>query len=168
MQAGVINRSLIGSHRAQQLVDHGALVTQLLAGNGVLLPQGFIQGQVRSCVFQRGAALLQLPLGLLQLRLVGQRVHLGQQVALLHRAALFKHHPLEHTVDAALHDHGIERCHRTNGLDLHIQLTALGRLHAYHRRRAKGHAMGHGCRRSRTGKLVPGKNQGSNDGGKQQ
>ena len=84
---GLRHLRLVGRHDAGLGGDGGLLGGKLLGRDGVLRRQRLVAAQVDPGIGQGGAVAGQLALGLGQRRLIGARIDLGQQLALLHRRA---------------------------------------------------------------------------------
>ena len=100
----------------------------------------FVAGEVALRLAEQRLVLGQLPLGLRQRRLVGARIDLGEEVAGLDRLALGEPDLLQIAGDLGLDGHGLERRHRSQGVDGQRHVAERHRAHAHRLRRLPGTA----------------------------
>ena len=115
-----------------QLLNLRGLRIQLLAGDGVLLPQRFIAPERHLRGLKLRLLLRALRLGLRQRLLERARVNAGEQIALFHHLPFFKQHLGQHARHLRRQRHASQRRGRAQRLHLHRQL-ALPRQRRAHR-----------------------------------
>ena len=140
-----IDLCLIGLHGAAVLLDQRRLGVERLPRDRVLRHERFVAGQVELGVFEHRLILRELPFRLSQRDLIGPRIDMGEEVALVDHLAFLERDLDELAVDLRLdRDHG-ERRHRTQSAedDRHVAF--------FHRRGADRHRPAGleapGCRR---------------------
>ena len=109
------------------------LVGDLLLGDRILLGELLIAGEVALGLAEQRRVLGQLPLRLRQRRLIGARIDLGEEVALLDDLALGEPDFLQVAGDLGADGHGLERRHRAEGVD--------GQRHVAERHRRHPHGL---------------------------
>ena len=112
VQLGAIHRALVGFDGALILPDQRRLGVQRLARQAVLRHQLAVAGQIKLRVLQQGLVMRQRALGLLLRHLVGARIDLRQEIALLHDLPFGERHIRQLAVDLRLDGHRLQRRHR--------------------------------------------------------
>ena len=100
-------------------------------GDRVLLGELLKAGEVALRLAQQRLILGQLPLRLGQRRLIGARIDLGDEVARLHRLAFGEADVLQRSGDLGAYGHGLERRHRSQGVDGEGHIAGYDRRHAH-------------------------------------
>jgi hypothetical protein len=133
VQLGGVDLRLVGLHRRIQLIDHRFLGVVLLPGRRQLgLHQRGDARQIALRVFQIGLVLRLIGVGLCELRLIGARIDLHQQIAGMDVLAFLKRDSEDLAVDPALDHHGIEGLHRAKAANDDREILG-GRSHGQHR-----------------------------------
>ena len=117
VELGRLDHRLVGGDRRLVLGDQRNLVGDLLHGDRILLGELLKAGEVALRLAQQRLVLGQLPLRLGQRRLIGARIDLGDEVALLDRLAFGEADALQRSGDLGADGHGLERRHRSQGVD---------------------------------------------------
>ena len=107
-----VDLGLIGLHDRRLLLHRRRLGVEGLARDRVLCDERLVALQIDLGVFQRGLILRQLRLGLSQRDLVGPRVDLGEEIALVDHLAFLEGDLDELPVDLRLDGDHRERGHR--------------------------------------------------------
>ena len=136
LQAGVVDRRLVGLDRSLELAEPGGLVVELLLRDDSLGTQLPVARQRQPGVLELRAVARQLPLGLLELHLERPRVDLGEEVALVNELALPEGHVDELAVDPALHRHGVEGGDRPEAGQIDGEVAGSCRRHHHRHRRS--------------------------------
>ncbi|MNE08684.1 hypothetical protein D3C80_1013380 [compost metagenome] len=134
VELGVTHRRLVGLDRALVLADQCFLGVQRLLGDAVFGVQAFITLQVDLGVFQLRLVLRQRAFGLLQGDLVSARVDLGQQITGLDLLPFLEIDLDQLAAHPAAHIHRVGRGHRTQGLEVHREITHRRRFDPYRHR----------------------------------
>jgi len=140
IELGRLDLRLVGDDRRLVLGDQRLLVVDLLLGDRILLVELFVAGEVALRLAEQRLVLGQLPLGLRQRRLVGARIDLGEEVAGLDGLALGEPDFLQGAGDLGLDGHGLERRHRSQGVDGQRHVAQRHGAHAHRLRRLPGTA----------------------------
>ena len=125
---GVVDRGLIPLDLRGELIDHRLLRVELLARRGVLFLEESIALQVVLRVLQRRFVLGLLPERLIEGRLVGPRIDLGENITHLHHLALFEINLGDLAVDPAAHRDRVVRLDDAEAaeIDGEIGLSVIG------------------------------------------
>ena len=135
VELGRLDHRLVGGDRRLVLGDQRDLVGDLLLGDRILLGELLIAGKVALGLAEQRCVLGQLPLRLRQRRLIGARIDLGEEVALLDDLALGEPDFLQVAGDLGADGHGLERRHRAEGVDGQRHVAERYRRHLHGLRR---------------------------------
>ena len=117
IELGGLDQRLIGGDRRLVLGDQRHLVGDLLLGDRILFGELLIAGEVALRLGEQGLVLGQLALRLRQRRLIGTRIDLGDEIALLDGLPLGKADVLQRSRDLCADGHGLERRDRPERID---------------------------------------------------
>jgi hypothetical protein len=135
----VVDQAAVVLEGSLVLVDEGHLGIEQLFRNRVPRVQGVVSIQVDPRILEQGQIALILPLRLRELHLERSGIDLGQDVALVHHLALQVVHGHELPVDPGPHRDRGQRRDRSEGIEVHADVTLPGRggSHGQRRRTAR-------------------------------
>ena len=138
VELGRLDHRLIGGDRRLVLGDQRNLIGDLLQGDRILFGELLKAGEVALRLAQQRLVLGQLPLRLGQRRLIRARIDLGDKVAGLDRLAFGEADALQSARDLGADGDGLERRHRSQGVDGQRHVAEHDRRDAHGLRRLRG------------------------------
>ena len=129
IELGGADLGLVGRHRALVLPNERLLRVELLLGDQALRQDVLEPLQIQTGIGEQRLVAFQIALHLLQGRLIGARIDLGQKIALVDELTLLEGDVLQLTADLGLDGHGGQRRHRAQGGQFDGDVPDAGRGH---------------------------------------
>ncbi len=117
-----IDLGLVHLHRALVLLHQIDLVLVLLARHGIGLGERLVAREIHARLIKQTLVARELPFGLLQRGLVGPRIDLREEVALLDELAFLEADIGQLAIDLRPHRHGRERRHRAERVERDVDV----------------------------------------------
>ena len=105
------------------LGDERLLHLKLLVRDQMLFMQAANPVQIAACAGQLRIALLQLAFGLRETNAIGGRIDLSEKIAAFNALTFLKNDAQQLAVHLTFNGHRVERCHRSDRLNMHGQVT---------------------------------------------
>jgi hypothetical protein len=126
-----LDLAFIRFYRSHVLVHEGTLGIELLHRDGVLLDQPFVALEIQSRVCQQRLIATQIALHGLQCRLIGARIYLGNDIALVNELPLREEDFLQGSADLSAHRHVGQGRDRAECGDADLDITGRHRRHGH-------------------------------------